>query len=193
MDNLLVAVSQTIFFSGAWRRTSNKPLTSLSIPLTKKGQSDVTDEAVFQISGADAGVSTDAPHQPRTVAQQGNDAELPSGPRTRHRGSRQGGQPSPRRALREELQPAITEQCHHSTEVVLEGSVATFTGTDREVFFPPPPNNWKRWLQIWLQAQEVLSKVQARNGTEIWVSGLGLEPSFGPKTCLRNPGPSASA
>lgn len=41
MDNLLVVVSQTIFFSGAWRRTSNKPLTSLSIPLTKKGQSDV--------------------------------------------------------------------------------------------------------------------------------------------------------
>lgn len=39
----------------------------------------------------------------------------------------------------------------------------------------------------------MLGKVQARNGTEIWASGLGLEPSFGLKTCLRNPGPSASA
>lgn len=104
----------------------------------------LTDEAVLQISGANAGVSTDAPHQPRMVAQQGDDAELPSGPHTRHRGSRQGGQPSPPRALREELQLAIAEQCHHSTEVVLEGSVATFTGTDREVVFPPPPDNWKR-------------------------------------------------
>lgn len=138
----------------------------------------LTDEAVFQISGANAGVSTNAPHQPRMVAQQGDNAELPSGPHRRHRGSRQGGQPSTPRALREELQPAITEQCHHSTEAVLEGSVATLTGTDREVFFPPPPNNWKRWLQIWLQAQEVLGKAQACNGTAIWASGLGLEPSF---------------
>jgi len=43
------------------------------------------------------------------------------------------------------------------------------------------------------QSQEVLGKVQACKGTEIRVLGLCLEPNFGLKTCLRNPGPSASA
>lgn len=44
-----------------------------------------------------------------------------------------------------------------------------------------------------LQAQEVLGKAQTHKGQKFGHRGRALEPSFSFKTCLRNPGPSASA
>lgn len=62
----------------------------------------LTDVAIFQISGTDAGFSTDARHQPGTVTQEGNDAEMPSGTQRHCRGSWLDGQPSTPWASREE-------------------------------------------------------------------------------------------
>lgn len=70
--------------------------------------------------------------------QEGNDAEMLSGPHRHCRGSWLNGKPSTLQASREEPRSATADQCHHSIKEVLKGSLTTSAGTKGSLLSSSP-------------------------------------------------------